>query len=59
MYGLWWAVPIADHSGLAQLDIPHLELLAAGLGIIIYGEILDGGEHIELDTDALATAAAV
>ena len=59
MYGLWWAVPIADHSGLAQLDIPHLELLAAGLGIVIYGEILEGAEHIELDTDALATAAAL
>ena len=57
MYGLWWAVAIAERPGLEHLDIPHLELLAAGLGIIIYGEFLDGAEHIELDTDALATAA--
>ena len=59
MYGLWWALAIADQPGLETLDIPHLELLAACLGILTYAEMLQGAEHIDIDTDALATAIAL
>ena len=59
MYGLWWALAIADHPGLETLDIPHLELLAACLGILTYAEMLQGAEHVDIDTDALATAIAL
>ena len=59
MYGLWWAIAIADWPGLETLDIPHLELLAACVGLLTYAEMLSEAEHIELDTDALATAVAL
>ena len=59
MYGLWWALPIADCPGLETLDIPHLELLAACIGVLTYAEFLEQAEHIDLDTDALATAIAL
>ena len=59
MYGLWWALAIADQPGLETLDIPHLELLAACIGILTYAEILQGAEHVDIDTDALATAIAL
>ena len=59
MYGTWWAIAIADWPGLEGLDIPHLELLAACVGLITFAEMLSEAEHVELDTDALATAVAL
>ena len=56
LYGVWWALAIADCPGLEMLDIPHLELLAACIGLLTYADILRDAEHIDMDTDALATA---
>ena len=56
MYGLWFAVPIAEIPGMEILQIPHLELIAAGVGTLVYGPTLAGARHVSLETDALATA---
>ena len=59
MQGVWFALAIADWPGLEKLHIPHLELLAAGIGLLTYADMLSGAEAMQLDTDALATAIAL
>ena len=56
LYGLWFGVSSADEPGLMKLDIPHLELIAAGVGVLIFGPTLVGARHVCVETDALATA---
>ena len=56
MYGRNFAVAIEDVPGMELLDIPHLEAIAAGLGILTFEPILADARHIVLETDALATA---
>ena len=56
LYGLWFAVAIADWPGLERLDIPHLEFLAACVGVLTFEPMLAGAAHVCLETDALATA---
>ena len=56
LYGHWFALAIADKPGLERLDIPHLELIAAGLAIITFAELLTGASLVCIETDALATA---
>ena len=59
LYGVWWSVPIADWPVLQSMDIPHLELTAAAVGIITYASALQGAQHVSMETDALATAVAI
>ena len=56
LYGLYFAVAIADVPGLETLDIPHLEFMAAALGCVIFAPALAGAAMVCLETDALATA---
>ena len=57
--GRYWAIAISDEPGLDQLQIPHLEFIAAGVGILMFLPELAGAEHVCLNTDALATAIAL
>ena len=59
LYGHWFDVPIAGTPGLEKLDIPHLELLAAGCGIVGFEHIISGAHTIVLESDALATVLAI
>ena len=56
LYGLYFAVAIAEVRGLETLDIPHLEFMAAALGCVIFAPVLAGAAMVCLETDALATA---
>ena len=56
LYGFWWAIAIADYPGLELLDIPHLELLASGVSVILFSDVLAVADDVTLETDALATA---
>ena len=59
LYGLYFAVPIAEVPGLELLDIPHLEFMAAALGTIVFAPVLAGAALVCLETDALATASSL
>ena len=59
MHGLWWSVAIADEPVLQRMDIPHLELMAACVGILTYEPMLRDADRVSLETDALATAVAL
>ena len=57
--GEWWCVPLDSVAGLELLDIPHLELLAACIGLLVWEPLLGNARLVELETDALATAVAL
>ena len=47
LYGLYFAVPIADVPGMELLDIPHLEFLAAAIGAVVFAPALSLGARAQ------------
>ena len=55
LYGRWQHLAVASDPRLGQLQIPHHEALAAGLGLVFAAEHLVGVPALDLVTDALAS----